>query len=462
MFKYPWGNLQGLNLAWFLEKFNQLREDWATAEAGIEGSLDAEIQKAEDALSDVFDARDAAAASATTAGNSATAAANSATAAANSATAAAASATTASTKATQAGNSQTAAANSASQAAGSATNAATSATQASTSATAAGNSATAAAGSATQASNSATAAAGSASAAATSETNAAASAQEAEDVLDSIPEDYSTLQADVTTLKNNFNNIDPIFNMLIHLPADNSFFDKTGLTGVATYTKLSNNQCKFTGGSGTAYHCYPLHGTNRVVSGTDSQLPSRVTVDDFAEIPAAGYWAQTAYALALRFIGESTGTAANQAVSIVVMLANIENGEFTETPIIYASSNAGTSGTKYGSNIIRLKAAGTAPLTQYTHYAIFARSRSRTASLVQTITLELVQSPLNTYDLIYNNNQSEIEMKASRSYAVNDLIINNTYLYRVTAPIAAGETLSAGTNVVATNILAELTRLLNN
>lgn len=200
-FQYPWGNLQGLNLTWFINQFKKLREDWATAEAGIEGSLDAEIQKAEDALSDVFDARDAAAASATAAAGSASQAGTSATAAQNSATAAASSATLANNKATAAGLSEANAAQSASQAALSASNASNSATQAGNSATAAAGSATAAAGSATQAGNSATAAAGSATAAATSETNAAASAQEAENVLESIPADYSELSQEVDDLQ---------------------------------------------------------------------------------------------------------------------------------------------------------------------------------------------------------------------------------------------------------------------
>ncbi len=116
MFRFPWGDFHSLNLGWFLQKFNELLQDWATAEAGIDGALDAEIQKAEDALTDVFAARDAAADSATAAGNSASAAADSATAAGNSASAAADSATAA-------GNSASAAADSATAAAGSATEA---------------------------------------------------------------------------------------------------------------------------------------------------------------------------------------------------------------------------------------------------------------------------------------------------------------------------------------------------
>ena len=201
MFRFPWGDMHSLNLGWFLQKFNELREDWATAEAGIDGALDAEIQRAEDALSDVFDARDAAAASATAAAGSASSAGTSATAAQNSATAAASSATLANQKATAAGLSEaaagqsaTAANNSATAAAGSATQAGNSATNAANSATAAGQEATNAAGSAAAASNSATAAAGSAAA-------AEASAVRAEEVEESIPEDYSTLSEDVNDLQ---------------------------------------------------------------------------------------------------------------------------------------------------------------------------------------------------------------------------------------------------------------------
>lgn len=199
MFRFPWGDMHSLNLGWFLQKFNELREDWATAEAGIDGALDAEIQKAEDALSDVFDARDAAAASATAASGSASAANTSKVSAQNSATAAASSATLANQKASAAGLSEAAAAQSASAASNSATAAATSATQAGNSAANAANSATAAAGSAT-------AAAGSATAAGNSATAAAASAAAAEAVEESIPEDYITLSNTVNALKNNVEN----------------------------------------------------------------------------------------------------------------------------------------------------------------------------------------------------------------------------------------------------------------
>lgn len=129
----------------------------------------------------------AAAASASAAATSAGAAAGSASDAASSANESAVSAAAASASATAASSSQTSAASSATAAAASQTAAAASETSAS-------NSAASASSSATSASGSATAAAASASA-------AAQSAQDAEDVLDSIPPDYTTTVQEVSALK---------------------------------------------------------------------------------------------------------------------------------------------------------------------------------------------------------------------------------------------------------------------
>lgn len=105
-----------------------------------------------------------------------------------------ASASAAAQSETNAAASASAASTSESNAAASAQTAAQSASQAAGSATQAGNSATAAAGSASQASQSATAAGQSA-------RNAEDAAQDAQDVLDSIPADYSQMSADVEDLK---------------------------------------------------------------------------------------------------------------------------------------------------------------------------------------------------------------------------------------------------------------------
>ena len=57
-FKFPYGNEQQLNLNWFIKKFKELLADWQHEQESIDGALDAEIQRAEDALTDVYTARD--------------------------------------------------------------------------------------------------------------------------------------------------------------------------------------------------------------------------------------------------------------------------------------------------------------------------------------------------------------------------------------------------------------------
>ena len=201
MYELPYGNTQQLNLDWFIKRWQEFYAQWQETEAGIDHALDAEIQRVEDAMSDLYAARDAAAASATAAAASAASAGNSATTAGNAATAAAASATLANNKATAAGLSEAAAANSANSASNSAGAAATSASQANASAQSATASAQSAAASETNAAGSAQSAAASAAAAAASASDAANSAQEAQDVLDSIPEDYTDLSNDVADLQ---------------------------------------------------------------------------------------------------------------------------------------------------------------------------------------------------------------------------------------------------------------------
>ncbi len=208
MFRFPWGDFHSLNLGWFLQKFDELRQDWATAEAGIDGALDAEIQKAEDALTDVFAARDAAAASASAANSSALNASQSSLASMDARDQSRAARDAAQQAASNAAGSETAAGNSATAASNSAGAAATSATQAGNSATAAGNSATAAGQSETAAAGSATAAAGSATAAADSATqagnSASAAAQSAAAAAGSAAQieiDASLLAADTRTVE---------------------------------------------------------------------------------------------------------------------------------------------------------------------------------------------------------------------------------------------------------------------
>ena len=230
---YPYGDTQQLNLDWLIEQWNEVKSQ-------IDGSLQAEIDRVEAAITDLLTARDEAVAAQTAAQASAQAAAGSASTASGAASTATAQAQAAAGSAATAGahasdaqqymltadqyaqaaqNSAGAAANSANTANGAKQDAQTYAQQASGYAQNAQGSAVAA----QQQFNLADAARQAAQDAAS---DAADSAQEAQDILDSIPEDYSELSDDVIELKtasgymlNQFNNVQyAIFNDALPMP----------------------------------------------------------------------------------------------------------------------------------------------------------------------------------------------------------------------------------------------------
>ena len=94
---YPYGDTQQLNLDWLIEQWNEVKSQ-------IDGSLQAEIDRVEAAITDLLTARDEAVAAQTAAQASAQAAAGSAGTAAQAASTATAQAAAASTAAGLAGS----------------------------------------------------------------------------------------------------------------------------------------------------------------------------------------------------------------------------------------------------------------------------------------------------------------------------------------------------------------------
>lgn len=177
--------------------------------------------------------------------------------AATSAASASASETAAGVSASAASASETAASQSASNAAVSERNADSSASAAHTSETNAAQSATAAAGSATAAHTSEVNAGNSATASAGSATAAAGSASQAQAVLDSIPEDYTELSEDVTSLKSALNDqYDPV-NITVESgrytisssrkvqPNSNDSWERSHITGIAEGEKYRINTISY-------------------------------------------------------------------------------------------------------------------------------------------------------------------------------------------------------------------------
>lgn len=287
---------------------------------------------------------------------------------------------------------------------------------------------------------------------------AAADAKETGEAIESVSQIASQNASDIGDLKAVVD--DPLFDKLVHLPEDDSFFDKQGITTLGTYTKINNRTFSISGGSGSAYYNYPLHGTNKVVYGPTQQMATRLTPSDLAPIPESGSWGNTTYSVGMRIYSEANTTASNRNLEIDIWAANVQDGEFIGEPVVVASGIP-TNNTKYGTTIVRLRGTGFAPLSQYTHYGIYARTRSRSSSAVATIRLDTVQSTRLMQYILYPTSAIETTETASRAHAVNTFILLNDRLYRVILPISAEDQIVVGTNVTQVSILEVLTDLLN-
>lgn len=60
MFRFPFGTMHTLNLDWFLQEWEIYKQEWADAQAAIDGALQGEIDRVEDAMTDLYNARDVA------------------------------------------------------------------------------------------------------------------------------------------------------------------------------------------------------------------------------------------------------------------------------------------------------------------------------------------------------------------------------------------------------------------
>lgn len=102
MYKYPYGNLQQLNLDWFLTEWENFKTEAEETLGGIDGALQAEIDRVEAAMTDLYAARDAAIAARDDARAARSTASEYAISAANSAASSASSAQSSSSSATSA------------------------------------------------------------------------------------------------------------------------------------------------------------------------------------------------------------------------------------------------------------------------------------------------------------------------------------------------------------------------
>lgn len=320
MYEYPFGNGQQLNLDWFLTEWKNLLAAWEAEKNGIEGALQAEIDRAEAALADVFAARDAAAQSATAAGNSADAAAQSASDASGYLATVRADANTASDAARNAAQSESNAAESAQTALASKNAAGQSERNAAQSEANADASKRAAAQSASDADASKSAAAQSAADADASKSAAAQSAEDASDAAASV-------EASAEQIATNANNIDalnesmlktfPLFPFMLY--DINAINAESSLHG--RLFKIVRNHAKVTyESSNTTGRWYTFFSNKIDFNTSDNNLYNAISFNHGAIIKTIPHLARTLVTLKLSFNSETVlnfGSYTNIAFLIV-------------------------------------------------------------------------------------------------------------------------------------------------
>ena len=399
MYEYPFGNGQQLNLDWFLAEWKNLLAAWEAEKNGIEGALQAEIDRAEAALADVFAARDAAAQSAANALESKNAAADSQTAAQNAAQGAAQSETAAGNSASAAAQSETAAGNSASAAA--------------QSETAAGNSASAAAQSETAAGNSASAAAQSAADALADKNAAAQSASDAEDAATSVEasaQQIATNTSDISDLKTAINqNLVYKFNKRI---LRSGSLQPNGAADNSTHTMTMYNKVFI-----PANHAIEISLVNTPNIEYDNMQIRvvRFTTDSMLTTPAGTI-------ILNNTITENTVTIPAITTDSYIMVGYYFHLNNTPVNDVLASYN-------YGITIFEISVVGASDKIY---------SETNINQLLETILFSIAP--------VFSGYVAE------RSLSINDLCIVNNVLYIATANIPDREPLNVGTNIAVTSL----------
>ena len=463
-YRYPYGNTEQMNLDWFLNQWEKFKADWAEAEAGIDGSLDAEIAKVEAAMSELYAARDAAAASASAARQSSLDAAAAQIAAGNSKTAAQAAETSArgsQQAAAQSAHEARASAQGAENSALTASQAANTATQQAAGADAARGAAeaaqqaaegarAAAAQSAGQAGQAATAAADHADDAADSATLAQ---QAAQDMTDSV-EQITTNKNDISDLKESINNNEnqlPENTITGYMP---TIYD--GAKNIPIVSSNITGDCTVIGKS-LPYNLMVGKSLNDDgTEATDNYYNTYiVNTENMTTIVASAYRTATGYRYLKAFGYNEDET---EITSLIVGGGNPQNGflRFINAEGYHhiKLSWANNLNKIVFSNIYKVYTTGQIIKT-FKGENTFARSGLNYNITYKCDIAEYVKNSFKLVAKVLN------DMIADTALVENDFRIVNNTLYRVTAPIASGGTLTVGTNVIATTVVDVLKSLLN-
>ena len=355
------------------------------------------------------------------------------------ATAAAGSATTASAKASQAASSASTASGKATEAATSATNASGYADNASASAIAAATSATNASSSATEASNSAAAASGSASTASTKASEAATSATNASGSATAAATSAGQAASSATAASGSAT------------AAADSAEDAQEMSYTAEAWAVGTKNGIDVGSSDPQYHNNAKYYKEHAASSASSASTSASTATTKAS--QASTSASTASTAAT--------TATNQATaskSYAVGGTGSRSGENTDNSKYY-KEQAASSASSASSSSSSASTSATTATTQATLAKSYAVGGTGSRSGENTDNAkyykeqaEAAAAQLDAEKILGNFAHYESTTTASRPYKVGEYLTYNGYLYRVTAAISSGGTITPNTNCKQTTV----------
>lgn len=320
----------------------------------------------------------------------------------------------------------------------------------------AADSATAASGSASNASSDASAASGSASSASTNALKAEGYAvgkqngtdvasgspyyqnnskyfkEEAEAVLESIPEDYSDLAAEVASQGDKIKNIE-------YMPFIDKFPDYYTDTHSGTKVEIIKNTIKCTKISNSSTYTYhSIFGARYLGTGA---FTANMTDTDFISLDTGKikYISLMVWRTVSAIVASNPNSliiCTKDPTTGVIKTATAANNSTATVRPIYAYEVL--------PEIVANKNIG----------LVFRRTNANDQSTVK------IYTGFTSYESLTGNFES-FDNIASKAYNINELFQIGNSVYKVTQPIAQGETITPNTNCIKTSIGAEITAILN-
>lgn len=201
--------------------------------------------------------------------------------------------------------------------------------------------------------------------------------------------------------------------------------------------------------NGTTYYSFLISKNPRFIGGNATSITNNLTADDFTPIEIPDNY-DLYFTRSLAATTQST-LANRQAGGFVIATRDPDTGTITRFEKAGGVISQGSiKAWEMVDNVTELLPA----IRTNKNIAVVFESRHPVVEQEWTLSLDIAYGGLS-YDA-YTGEAPENNGVASKAYAVDEYLIMHDHLYRVTASIASGATITVGTNVVKTTIADEL------